>query len=147
MENTYQSEEAARNDWKMRVKNKNKTSMRISPYGTSLRSKMNEKRLLEAVNFNNTEEIDSLLKNGTNPNCSDHLQRSPLHIASSRGYIEAMELLLRHKADPNITDSIGNTPLHLASCTNNIRIISLLISSGASLLQKGIVDSMGHFFA
>lgn len=93
-----------------------------------------EKRLLEAVGTNNTEQVLHLLQNGVSPNASDSQQRFALHIATTRNYKDIVKMLLDHGANPNQLDSIGNTPLHLASCTRHLEIVTLLIKYGASTL-------------
>jgi len=47
-------------------------------------------KLCRAANMNNTELLEQLLKNGVNPNCWDSRKRTPLHLAASKGYAEAV---------------------------------------------------------
>lgn len=47
-------------------------------------------KLCRAANLNNTEVLAQLLNNGVNPNCCDSRKRTPLHLAASKGYAEAV---------------------------------------------------------
>lgn len=94
---------------------------------------LSEKKLHTAVVTNNTEAVANLLVCGVNPNATDSLLRSPLHLSASRGYKEVVSLLIKYGADPNQKDIIGNTPLHLAACTNNIEIVTLLLDAGTDV--------------
>lgn len=40
--------------------------------------------------MNNTEVLEQLLESGSNPNCWDGRKRTPLHLAASKGYAEAV---------------------------------------------------------
>lgn len=88
-------------------------------------------RLLDAINVNNTDRVEALLKGGINPNMKDPHSRSALHVACSKNFIDIVQLLLQFGANPNIKDVLHNTPLHLATCTSNINIVKILIQAGA----------------
>lgn len=47
-------------------------------------------KLCRAANMNNTEVLEQFLKNGVDPNCWDSRKRTPLHLAASKGYAEAV---------------------------------------------------------
>lgn len=47
-------------------------------------------KLCRAANMNNTELLEQFLKNGVDPNCWDSRKRTPLHLAASKGYAEAV---------------------------------------------------------
>ncbi|XP_026474592.1 ankyrin repeat domain-containing protein 54-like [Ctenocephalides felis] len=91
------------------------------------------RRLRNAVSLNNLDLVRRLLQTGVSANSSDSQRRSPLHLASCKGYTQMVKLLIEHGADANIKDDLGNTPLHLAACTNNIEIITLLLDGGADV--------------
>lgn len=90
-------------------------------------------KLVQAVTYNNTEEVHRLLDAGVSANSIDLEKRSALHVAASKGYVDIVRLLLSYGADPNIRDSIQNTPLHLAACIHNLPIISMLIDAKADV--------------
>lgn len=94
---------------------------------------INERKLITAVSTNNTERLQEMLAENHNPNSKDNQNRSALHIAVSRGYMECVCLLLRHGANVNSQDILGNTPLHLAACTSNLQIITHLLNAGADI--------------
>ncbi|CAH0546238.1 unnamed protein product [Brassicogethes aeneus] len=90
-------------------------------------------KLIQAVNYNNTQEVEKLLDSGVDPNSNDRELRSALHIAVSKGYADIVELLLNYGADPNKRDVIQNTPLHLAVCLPNLAVITKLINAKADV--------------
>ncbi|KAH0560354.1 ankyrin repeat domain-containing protein 54-like [Cotesia glomerata] len=102
-----------------------------SIYGASSGRKM---RFAAATN--NTELLTRLLEKGVSPNNHDDQGRSPLHLASCRGFTEIVKLLLDYGADPNQTDCIGNTPLHLAAVTSKISVVTLLLKAGTDVLSS-----------
>lgn len=99
-----------------------------------------EKRLRTAVLTNNEDRVKEILLTGVNVNAADEAKRTPLHLASSRGYAPVVKLLLQYGADPSLKDSLGNTPLHLASCTGNAGVVKELLASGADAKSE---DSRG----
>ncbi|KAK9294743.1 hypothetical protein QLX08_010729 [Tetragonisca angustula] len=104
-------------------------------------SRLIEHRMRMAAATNNTIMMRDLLNSGVSPNCCDVQGRTPLHLASCRGYTEMVRLLLQHGADPNIRDSVGNTPLHLAAVTSKISVVTLLLNAGTNPL---CLDQYGY---
>lgn len=104
-------------------------------------SKSKERKLRIAVGLNNVATVERLLKEGVDPKVTDIKERSPLHIAASKGYAEIARLLLQYGADPNQKDAIGNTALHLAACTSNIPMVTLLLKAGTNVRQA---DNQGY---
>lgn len=47
-----------------------------------------ERKLRIAVSLNNVQTVEQLLKEGVDPKVTDDKERSPLHIAASKGYTE-----------------------------------------------------------
>lgn len=60
---------------------------RVSTFSNSI---FDIHKLCRAANLNNVEALEQLLKNGVNPNCWDNRKRTPLHLAASKGYAEAV---------------------------------------------------------
>lgn len=102
---------------------------------------LDERRLCQAVSMNDTATVIHLLGQGVSADCYDNLRRSPLHLASCKGYARIVRILLDHGANPNARDSIGNTPLHLAACTNHIDVVMLLLQAGSDGLS---IDKLGR---
>lgn len=104
-------------------------------------SRLVEHRLRMAAATNNTLMVEDFLISGISPNCYDIQGRTPLHLASCRGYTDIVHLLLQHGADPNARDSVGNTPLHLAAVSSKISVVTLLLNAGTNPL---CLDQYGY---
>ena len=71
-----------------------------------------------------------LLEHGADPNiCKNHT--TPLHEASSRGFLEAARLLLIHGAKVDEKDWEGKTPFQLAADGKHDELTKLLVEHGA----------------
>ncbi|XP_076237220.1 ankyrin repeat domain-containing protein 54 isoform X2 [Calliopsis andreniformis] len=71
------------------------------------------RKLRLAAAMNDTGLMRKHLCGGASPNNHDEKGRTPLHIASCRGYTEMVELLLQHGANPNQRDCLGSDVLSL----------------------------------
>lgn len=70
-------------------------------------------RIFLAAESNNVKELKKLLDSGIDPNIKDYDREStPLHWASNKGNIEAIEMLLDAGANINAQNRRGRTPLH-----------------------------------
>ncbi|MFO7900483.1 MAG: ankyrin repeat domain-containing protein, partial [Planctomycetota bacterium] len=58
-------------------------------------------------------------------------RQTPLHLAASRGLIEAVKTLLEHGARPDARDSRGRTPLFRAARAGRTKTARALIAAGA----------------
>ncbi|KAL2747674.1 ankyrin repeat domain-containing protein 54 isoform X1 [Vespula maculifrons] len=92
-----------------------------------------ERKMRLAAYTNNIELMRRLLNTGVSPDSRDEQGRTPLHLASCRGFEAIVHLLLEHGADPNKRDIIGNTPLHLAAVTSKISVVTLLLKAGTNV--------------
>ena len=59
--------------------------------------------------------------------------RTPLHHASSNGFVVVVELLLRAGANKNELDNNGRTPLYLAVANEHVDVVELLVRMGVDL--------------
>ncbi|XP_043549275.1 BRCA1-associated RING domain protein 1 isoform X1 [Chiloscyllium plagiosum] len=67
----------------------------------------------------------------------NHKGETPLHIASIKGDIAAVEQLLENGANPNIKDNAGWTPLHEACNHGHLEIVERLLKFGVLLNTPG----------
>uniref|UniRef100_UPI00398F130E BRCA1-associated RING domain protein 1 isoform X2 n=1 Tax=Pristiophorus japonicus TaxID=55135 RepID=UPI00398F130E len=67
----------------------------------------------------------------------NHKGETPLHIASIKGDIAAVEQLLENGANPNIKDNAGWAPLHEACNHGHVEVVELLLQFGALLNTPG----------
>ena len=73
-----------------------------------------------------------LLEHGADPNIFHKLNHStPLHAASSRGWLEAARLLLSYGAKVDEKDDEGRTPLQVAGSKGHEELTKLLLEHGA----------------
>jgi hypothetical protein len=68
-----------------------------------------------------------LLEHGANPNICDHNRSTPLHQASSRGWLEVARLLLSYGAKVDEKDEEGRTPPHVAASKGHDEMAKLLL--------------------
>ena len=84
-----------------------------------------------SVNEPTGEEVcDLLIRYGAQINCTDDLERTPLHRAVVARKFSMTKLLLNHGAFVNAQDAYKNTPLHIAS-TVDFQLYDLLLKHGA----------------
>ncbi|XP_067844214.1 BRCA1-associated RING domain protein 1 [Heptranchias perlo] len=67
----------------------------------------------------------------------NHKGETPLHVASIKGDIAAVEQLLENGANTNIKDNAGWTPLHEACNHGHMKVVELLLQFGALLNTPG----------
>ena len=66
-------------------------------------------------------------------NCCDDKQRTCLHIASSRGYLEIVRALLNYGANPNLRDCVDNMAIHLAIIASHVPVVTVLLEAGTDI--------------
>ncbi|MFP3213191.1 MAG: ankyrin repeat domain-containing protein [Thermoproteus sp.] len=79
--------------------------------------------------------VKLLLSNGADVDSRDNMGRTPLHLASCKGYRNFVRLLLKMGADPTVRDNKGNSPLDVAATDELKRLIKLGI--GYQALRNG----------
>ena len=90
--------------------------------------------LCSGKNLEEKEAIDFsrlLLEHGADTNIYNITRSSPLHQASSRGWLEAARLLLSYGAKVDEKNDEGLTPFHVASSQGYHEITKLLLEHGA----------------
>ena len=80
-----------------------------------------------------------------NAKCYD--DKTPLHVASQEGHIDAVRALLEHGAHVNSQDCDMWMPLHFASDGGNIKVVQLLLEHGATLNAESLLGSTPLFLA
>eukprot|EP00466_Bigelowiella_natans_P011604 jgi/Bigna1/141776/aug1.65_g16484 len=66
----------------------------------------------------------------------DYDGRVPLHLACSRGHLEACKVLLEFKANPSHVDNFGVTPLQECVYAGNDSVLEFMLKNGAELKIK-----------
>ncbi|XP_052098732.1 ankyrin repeat and LEM domain-containing protein 1-like [Mytilus californianus] len=90
------------------------------------------KALFEALNGDNTELADILLRRGADPNEVLAVEGvAPMHIGAGLGE-EAVKLLLAYGGDPNLRSADGTTPLHVAASWGDRDVLRLLLQNGGN---------------
>ena len=100
-----------------------------------------EHDLCIAVQENNVEAVQCLVKNGANINirCNSEAERTPLHQAALiKDFTDVMQFLLQHGADIHARDNALNTPLHIAASYGHTNAVRVLITHGADV--NGLTD-------
>jgi len=92
--------------------------------------------IFKAIEKNNYQQVESMLKSGTDPNDADILRNTPLHMAAFYGYEKIVELLVQKGGDINAKNEAGRTPLYNAVEADHVQAVETLIQNGASLSQR-----------
>jgi cytohesin len=66
-----------------------------------------------------------LLAARADPNIKDNMGRTPLHLASCKGYRNFVRLLLEMGANPTVRDNKGNSPLDVVATDELKTVIKL----------------------
>jgi ankyrin repeat protein len=77
--------------------------------------------------------VESLLRNGKDPNELDEGGITSLHAACLHRKPEIVSLLLKYGANPNLSTDSGVTPLMWAASNGNTDVVQILIMSGADV--------------
>jgi hypothetical protein len=89
-------------------------------------------RLRHAALTNDLKTVEDLLSTGIHPDYPDGAGRTPLRLASKRGYLEVVQELIRTgRVDVNTQDDLGQTPLLVAVLHEHHDLIYPLMVAGA----------------
>ncbi|XP_073048455.1 potassium channel SKOR-like [Primulina eburnea] len=97
-------------------------------------------RLNWAAHDGDLHRLRQLVEAGADPSKTDYDGRSPLHLASSKGYEDIIRFLIQKEVEVNVKDNLGKTPLYEAIKNGHGQVASLLVKAGAFLS----VDNAGN---
>lgn len=98
-------------------------------------------KLLKAIEENDIDNINTLLKNGADINLPKKKSSkkmfsdgfTPLHLACYKNNLEIIKLLLGNGANVELRNEDGYTSLHVACTSKNFDTIKLLLDNGADV--------------
>lgn len=90
----------------------------------------------KAIDADNIEAINILVKAGANMECMITTGKTALHYAAERGKYRAILSLLNHRANVNAQGDGRKTPLHLAIENNQLEAAKMLVRGGANVDMK-----------
>ncbi|XP_058454187.1 serine/threonine-protein phosphatase 6 regulatory ankyrin repeat subunit B-like isoform X2 [Malaya genurostris] len=97
-----------------------------------------------AAMYHNYELVNIFIDHGASVMAKEKDGKIPLHIASEKNAMKAIEILLKDKQATEMlrtSDKNERTALHLAAIHDNYEIVNLLIERGASVMAK---DAIGR---
>ncbi|KAF0027824.1 hypothetical protein F2P81_020565 [Scophthalmus maximus] len=121
---------------KRRRERKTPVRRKQQPEPETVPETVDEQLFLTAAMENKLPVVEKFLRDGGNPNVSDHFQRSALHKASFRGNTDVMKRLLEAGAAIEKKDKLLSTPLHVAVRTGHCECAEHLIHCGADVNAK-----------
>src|SRR6266566_5415229 len=80
-------------------------------------------------------------------NAKCYRDRTPLHVASQEGHVDAVHVLLDHGAHVNSQENVNWTPLHFASREGNLEVVQLLLEHEATLNARSVYKSSPVYLA
>jgi len=104
----------------------------------------NEKALFQAAEKGDTTTVVALLEAGTNANCRNVAQCTPLHEAARNNSVDAAKVLIDRGAQVDARNSDQWTPLHYAAYNNSVDAAKVLIDGGKRLGVPIPIASMEH---
>lgn len=104
----------------------------FSSYGQKILNQTKEQRsMVELVESNNLQKVESNLKAGANVNMTDNSGRNLLLIATKNNHLEMAKLLVNYKADVNQQADNLDSPFLLAGAMGHNDLLRLFLSHGA----------------
>ena len=108
------------------------TAELLRKYGAKISVGIGQTPLHDAVRFNDTVKLKSLIADGVDVNVKNSYGRSPLHLVCMAGRkVKQAELLITAGADINAKDKNGHTPLWHAQDRGHAKLVELLRKHGA----------------
>ncbi|CAM9146667.1 unnamed protein product, partial [Laminaria digitata] len=98
-----------------------------------------ETSLFRAVHVHHGAISRVLLRAGADPNLSDRLGVSPLHVAAFNGRVDVAAALLEAGADLEPLSASGYCPLHQAVVSNRANVVRFLLNAGASTEHRDTI--------
>lgn len=92
--------------------------------------------IFKAIEKKNYQQVESMLKSGSDANETDILRNTPLHMAAFYGYERIIDLLIQNGAEVNATNEAGRTPLYNAVDADHVQAVEALLSNGANLTKR-----------
>jgi ankyrin repeat protein len=89
-------------------------------------------RLMQAVSFNQPENVQKELAEGASPDFS-LTDQTPLFVALDRSFNPLVELLMKAGANANHRNDMGWTPVHMAAGTDNVDALRIMRRYGAEI--------------
>lgn len=100
-----------------------------------------ETELLQAAARGDFDKVGELIKEGVSLKCADERGRTPLHLASEKGFMKTVGRILdenldddgnslphvQKKFDENARDTYGSTALHLAARNGHVATVRMLL--------------------
>ncbi|KAG7328171.1 hypothetical protein KOW79_008115 [Hemibagrus wyckioides] len=103
------------------------------------REPLNGKHLHQAVNWNDEEELSTVLQSGrVNVNVCDKLGLTPLMVAAQKGFIRMVQKLVEYGADVHMKNSSGKDSLMLACFSGHLDIVMHLRKFGATWQSRDV---------
>mmetsp|Transcript_7241 Transcript_7241/g.10229 ORF Transcript_7241/g.10229 Transcript_7241/m.10229 type:complete len:478 (+) Transcript_7241:96-1529(+) len=90
-----------------------------------------EKKLRNASDSGDIEEVRRLLSEGININCADEEGFTPLHNATYYGHLDVVTILLDRGAQIDAATKDGFTPLMFGARKGHLKVVSVLLARGA----------------
>ena len=90
-------------------------------------------RLLRAAKDNDVDVLETLMKEGQDPNQANSFGQTALHICAIWGNVQAAHVLLDCGANMDVQNDHGMTPLHYAAERGRVDIVALLVDAGADV--------------
>lgn len=127
---------------KLKVKPESLSLLKANTKTPALKNNLQaETELTNAVLSNNLEKVETILKDGANPNEKDRLGNTLLHNATLITNKEMVEMLLKYKADPDLKNNSGDTVLHQVARMKNMDMAQLIVPISKTINEK---NEMGY---